>query len=110
MLATLAHFVNKAIISQNLNQGVHHGVTTTKLEELAAQTATSFSTQHPDYAVLAASMEVTNVHKKTKKKFSKESCVIIHIQRLGSRHGLRRLWRGSGLVGCVVERLPSGMG
>lgn len=44
---------------------------TTELDELAAQTAASFSTQHPDYAVLAARIEVSNLHKETEKCFSK---------------------------------------
>mmetsp|Transcript_17033 Transcript_17033/g.36812 ORF Transcript_17033/g.36812 Transcript_17033/m.36812 type:complete len:819 (-) Transcript_17033:121-2577(-) len=64
-------FVNEAIISQKVIQGVYPGVTTTELDELAAQTAASFSTQHPDYAVLAARIEVSNLHKETEKQFSK---------------------------------------
>eukprot|EP00984_Skeletonema_dohrnii_P027487 scaffold17050_cov61-Skeletonema_dohrnii-CCMP3373.AAC.2 len=47
-------FVNEAIISQKVIQGVYPGVTTIELDELAAQTAASFATQHPDYAILAA--------------------------------------------------------
>jgi len=64
-------FVNEAIISQKVIQGVYPGVTTTELDELAAQTAASFATQHPDYAVLAARIEVSNLHKETEKVFSK---------------------------------------
>lgn len=63
-------FVNEAIISQKVIQGVYPGVTTTELDELAAQTAASFATQHPDYAVLAARIEVSNLHKETEKVFS----------------------------------------
>ena len=50
---------------------MYPGVTTTELDELAAQTAASFATQHPDYAVLAARIEVSNLHKETEKQFSK---------------------------------------
>jgi len=64
-------FVNEAVISQKVIQGVYPGVKTTELDELAAQTAASFSTQHPDYAVLAARIEVSNLHKETEKCFSK---------------------------------------
>ena len=63
-------FVNEAVISQKVIQGVYPGVTTTELDELAAQTAASFATQHPDYAVLAARIEVSNLHKETEKVFS----------------------------------------
>jgi len=64
-------FVNEAVISQKVIQGVYPGVTTAELDELAAQTAASFATQHPDYAILAARIEVSNLHKMTEKSFSK---------------------------------------
>jgi ribonucleoside-diphosphate reductase alpha subunit len=41
-----------------------------ELDELAAQTAASFSTQHPDCSILAARISVSNLHKMTKKSFS----------------------------------------
>ena len=68
---THSQFVNEAIISQKVIQGVYPGVTTMELDELAAQTAASFATQHPDYAVLAARIEVSNLHKQTEKQFSR---------------------------------------
>mmetsp|Transcript_43409 Transcript_43409/g.91173 ORF Transcript_43409/g.91173 Transcript_43409/m.91173 type:complete len:816 (+) Transcript_43409:66-2513(+) len=71
-------FVNEAIISQKVIQGVYPGVTTTELDELAAQTAASFATQHPDYAVLAARIEVSNLHKETEKSFSKVMSAFRH--------------------------------
>lgn len=37
---------------------------------LAAQTAASFATQHPDYSILAARISVSNLHKSTEAKFS----------------------------------------
>lgn len=73
-----SQFVNEAIISQKVIQGVYPGVTTTELDELAAQTAASFATQHPDYAVLAARIEVSNLHKETEKSFSKVMCAFRH--------------------------------
>jgi ribonucleotide reductase alpha subunit len=39
-------------------------------KRLAAQTAASFATQHPDYSVLAARISVSNLHKQTIKSFS----------------------------------------
>ena len=57
---------------------MYPGVTTTELDELAAQTAASFATQHPDYAVLAARIEVSNLHKETEKSFSKVMSAFRH--------------------------------
>lgn len=51
-------------------QGVYPGVTTVELDELAAQTAASCATQHPDFSVLAARISVSNLHKQTPKVFS----------------------------------------
>jgi len=61
------------VIAQKVVQGVYPGVTTVELDELAAQTAASFSTHHPDYSILAARVAVSNLHKQTNKSFS---CVI----------------------------------
>jgi len=62
--------VDAVIISQKVIQGVYPGVTTSELDELAAETAASFSTQHPDYSILAARISVSNLHKKTTERFS----------------------------------------
>ena len=50
--------------------GVYTGVTTSELDNLAAETAASMTTRHPDYAILAARIAVSNLHKETKKCFS----------------------------------------
>lgn len=62
--------VDATIISQKVVQGVYPGVTTVELDELAAQTAASMSTQHPQYSILAARISVSNLHKQTSKVFS----------------------------------------
>lgn len=49
---------------------MYPGVTTVELDELAAQTAASFATQHPDCSILAARISVSNLHKMTSKSFS----------------------------------------
>lgn len=51
-------------------KGIYKGVTTTELDTLAAEIAASMTTKHPDYALLAARIEVSNLHKQTKKLFS----------------------------------------
>lgn len=50
--------------------GVYQGVNTIQLDDLAAETAAYMTTTHPDYAVLAARIAVSNLHKQTKKQFS----------------------------------------
>jgi ribonucleoside-diphosphate reductase alpha subunit len=40
------------------------------VRRLAAQTAASLATQHPDYSILAARISVSNLHKSTEAKFS----------------------------------------
>ncbi len=57
-------------ISQKVIQGIYPGVTTTELDNLAAETAASFTTRHPDFATLAARIAVSNLHKNTQKSFS----------------------------------------
>lgn len=52
--------------------GVYSGVTTVELDTLAAETAASLTTKHPDYAILSARIAVSNLHKETKKIFSGE--------------------------------------
>jgi len=59
-----------AVIAQKVCAGVYSGVTTSELDELAAQTAAHMVTTHPDYGKLAARLSVSNLHKTTKKEFS----------------------------------------
>lgn len=50
--------------------GLYSGVTTVELDNLAAETAATMTTVHADYAILAARIAVSNLHKETKKCFS----------------------------------------
>lgn len=52
--------------------GLYPGVTTVELDTLAAETAAMKTIDHPDYALLAARIAVSNLHKETKKHFSGE--------------------------------------
>lgn len=65
------HHVQALEISQKVVQGLYDGVTTTELDNLAAETAATMATKHPDYALLAARIAVSNLHKNTDKSFSK---------------------------------------
>ena len=58
-------------VAMKVIEGLFDGVTTTELDNLAAETAASLTTNHPDYAVLASRIAVSNLHKNTTKSFSK---------------------------------------
>ncbi|KAK9716786.1 ribonucleotide-diphosphate reductase subunit rnr1 [Basidiobolus ranarum] len=64
------NYVDSAAVAQRVISGVYEGVTTQELDNLAAETAAYMTTKHPDYAILAARIAVSNLHKETKKQFS----------------------------------------
>ncbi|CAO3587383.1 unnamed protein product [Absidia cylindrospora] len=63
-------FVDPVAITQKVISGVYQGVTTVELDNLAAETAAYMTTTHPDYAILAARIAISNLHKETNKVFS----------------------------------------
>ena len=63
-------FVDPIIIAQKVIEGIYDGISTKELDNLAAETAAYLSTEHPDYAVLAGRIAVSNIHKETKGCFS----------------------------------------
>ena len=65
-----SEFVDSIEIAKRVIQGLYDGVTTVELDNLAAETAATMATIHPDYALLAARIAVSNLHKETKKSFS----------------------------------------
>jgi ribonucleoside-diphosphate reductase alpha chain len=64
------NFINPIDIAKKVIDGIYDGVTTVELDNLAAETAASMTTRHPDYALLAARIAVSNLHKITSKSFS----------------------------------------
>ena len=58
-------------IAKKVIQGIYDNITTTELDNLAAETAAAQTTIHPDFSVLAARIAVSNLHKNTLKSFSK---------------------------------------
>ncbi|MBL0314294.1 MAG: ribonucleoside-diphosphate reductase subunit alpha [Flavobacteriales bacterium] len=62
--------VDSVKIAMKVIEGVYDGVTTSELDNLAAEIAASNATTHPDYALLASRIAVSNLHKNTKKSFS----------------------------------------
>ncbi|MDE0722905.1 MAG: ribonucleoside-diphosphate reductase subunit alpha, partial [Flavobacteriales bacterium] len=57
-------------IAMRVIEGVYDGVTTTELDNLAAEVAATSAVTHPDYASLASRIAVSNLHKATKKSFA----------------------------------------
>ncbi|WP_031426988.1 ribonucleoside-diphosphate reductase subunit alpha [Flavimarina sp. Hel_I_48] len=62
--------VDPVKISMRVIEGLYDGVTTSELDNLAAEVSATMTTSHPDYAKLAARISVSNLHKNTKKTFS----------------------------------------
>lgn len=64
------NFVDPPKISQKVVSGMYPGITTVQLDNLAAEIAVDMTGIHPDYAVLAARISVSNLQKETHDKFS----------------------------------------
>jgi ribonucleoside-diphosphate reductase alpha chain len=62
--------VEPIMVAKKVIEGIYDGVTTSELDNLAAETAASMTVRHPDYASLASRIAVSNLHKNTKKSFS----------------------------------------
>ena len=62
--------VDPTKIAMRVIEGVYDGVTTTELDNLAAEVAATNAVTHPDYAQLASRIAVSNLHKATKKSFT----------------------------------------
>ncbi|KAJ2776866.1 ribonucleotide-diphosphate reductase subunit rnr1 [Coemansia javaensis] len=63
-------YVDSAAVAQKVISGVYQGVTTVELDNLAAETAAYMTVQHPDYAILAARIAISNLQKETHDTFS----------------------------------------
>nr|KYP67812.1 Ribonucleoside-diphosphate reductase large subunit [Cajanus cajan] len=75
------------LVSQKVCAGVYKGVTTSQLDELAAETAAALTANHPDYASLAARIAVSNLHKNTKKSFSET--IKVMYEHFNERSGMK---------------------
>lgn len=66
----LNDLVDPVKVAMRVIEGLYDGVTTSELDNLAAEVSATLTTAHPDYARLAARISVSNLHKNTKKSFS----------------------------------------
>jgi len=67
---SLSPLVDPIDVAKKVIEGIYDGVTTAELDSLAAETAASLTTKHPDYALLASRIAISNLHKNTTKSFS----------------------------------------
>jgi hypothetical protein len=63
-------YIDVGVIAQKVVAGVHTGVRTAQLDDLACETAAYMTTQHPDYGKLAARLAISNLHKSTEPSFA----------------------------------------
>ncbi|GMI26043.1 hypothetical protein TeGR_g14490, partial [Tetraparma gracilis] len=68
-LPALSRHVDISSVAQRVVSGIYAGVTTSELDNLAAETAAYMSVSHPDYGRLAARIAVSNLHKGTDGSF-----------------------------------------
>ncbi len=62
--------VTPELVAMKVIEGIYDGVSTSDLDNLAAEVAAAKTIDHPDYALLASRIAVSNLHKETKKTFS----------------------------------------
>merc|ERR1719422_1192735 len=73
-------YIDPTQITMKVINGLYTGVTTVELDNLAAEIAATMTTKHPDYAILAARISVSNLHKQTQKKFSDVISTLRHMK------------------------------
>ncbi len=71
-------YVDPIEIAKKVIQGIFDGVTTSELDNLAAETSATMAVMHPDYALLAARIAISNLHKNTKKSFAETIADLYH--------------------------------
>lgn len=63
-------YIDAVTVCKKVINGLYDSVTTVELDKLAAETAASMTTVHPDFAILAARIAISNLHKETSRSFS----------------------------------------
>lgn len=63
--------VDPTLVAAKVIEGIYDGVTTSELDNLAAEIAATLTTRHPDYTLLASRIAISNLQKNTNKSFSR---------------------------------------
>jgi ribonucleoside-diphosphate reductase alpha chain len=66
----LSSYVDYEQVAEQVIKGLHGGLTTQQIDELAAEVAATMAVNHPDYSMLASKIAVANLHKQTKESFT----------------------------------------
>lgn len=74
----LNDLVDAVKVAMRVIEGLYDGVSTSELDNLAAETAASMTIAHPDYAQLAARIAISNLHSNTTKSFSETMTEMFH--------------------------------
>ena len=74
------------MISQKVCSQIYNGVSTTELDELAAQICISLETTHLDYGKLASRITISNNHKNTSPSFSETIYMLYHHKDIHGKH------------------------
>lgn len=70
--------VDPVMVAVKVIEGIYDGVSTSELDNLAAEVAAMLTTQHPDYSLLASRIAISNLQKNTNKSFSQTIEVLYH--------------------------------
>jgi len=65
-----SRYIQPIEVAKKVIDGLYDGVTTSELDSLAAEVCASLTIKHPDYAILAARIAISNLHKTTSQSFS----------------------------------------
>ena len=65
-----SNHVNPVDVAKKVIEGLYDGVSTQDLDNLAAEICATMAVHHPDYAILAARIAISNLHKLTSDSFS----------------------------------------
>ncbi|HEY1061016.1 MAG TPA: ribonucleoside-diphosphate reductase subunit alpha [Daejeonella sp.] len=84
----LSPLVDAIDVAKKVIEGLYDGVSTTELDNLAAETSASLTTKHPDYALLASRIAVSNLHKNTTKSFSE---TMLNLYNYSDAHSGRKM-------------------
>lgn len=71
-------YVDPTMVALKVIEGIYEGISTSELDTLAAEVAATLTTRHPDYALLASRIAISNLQKNTKKSFSETISALYH--------------------------------
>jgi ribonucleoside-diphosphate reductase alpha chain len=93
--------VTPELVAMKVIEGIYDGVSTSDLDNLAAEVAAAKTIDHPDYALLASRIAVSNLHKETKKTFSEVMFDLYHY--IDPKTGLKASLLAEDVYNVIME-------